>query len=86
MTKQTTWRTPLVILVGGGIILTLAMGVRHTGGLFLQPMTAGHGWSRETFSFAFALQNLISAAVITTGSRFSSKSGRCGEGSCARRA
>ncbi|MGA9396206.1 MAG: MFS transporter, partial [Azonexus sp.] len=59
MNEQTSWRTPLVILVAGGIILTLAMGVRHTGGLFLQPMTASHGWSRETFSFAFALQNLI---------------------------
>lgn len=54
-----TWRTPLLILVIGGIILTLSMGVRHTAGLFLQPMTADHGWSRETFSFAIAVQNLI---------------------------
>ena len=45
MNKQ-TWRTPLVILIAGSIVLTLAMGVRHTGGLFLQPMTADHGWSR----------------------------------------
>jgi len=59
MNKQTNWRTPLVILLAGCVILTLAMGVRHTGGLFLQPMTASQGWSRETFSFAFALQNLI---------------------------
>ena len=59
MNKQTNWRTPLVILLAGCVILTLAMGVRHTGGLFLQPMTASKGWSRETFSFAFALQNLI---------------------------
>jgi predicted MFS family arabinose efflux permease len=35
------------------------MGVRHTAGLFLQPMTADQGWSRETFSFAIALQNLV---------------------------
>ena len=54
-----TWRTPLVILTVGCIILTLSMGVRHTAGLFLQPMTTDHGWSRETFSFAFALQNLV---------------------------
>ncbi len=53
------WRTPLVILVVGCVILTLAMGVRHTAGLFLQPMTASHGWTRETFSFAIALQNLV---------------------------
>lgn len=53
------WRTPVIILVCGSIILTLAMGVRHTAGLFLQPMTQAHGWSRETFSFAIALQNLV---------------------------
>ena len=54
-----TWRTPLLILIAGCLILTLSMGVRHTAGLFLQPMTSDHGWSRETFSFAFALQNLV---------------------------
>lgn len=49
----------MVILLVGCIILTLSMGVRHTAGLFLQPMTADHGWSRETFSFAIAIQNLV---------------------------
>ena len=58
-TTKTSWRTPTVILVVGCIILTLSMGVRHTAGLFLQPMTADHGWSRETFSFAIAIQNLV---------------------------
>ena len=56
---KTAWRTPWVIMIAGCIILTLSMGVRHTAGLFLQPMTLDHGWSRETFSFAIALQNLI---------------------------
>jgi MFS family permease len=59
LSKLASWRSPLVILVAGCIILTLSMGVRHTAGLFLQPMTADQGWSRETFSFAFAIQNLI---------------------------
>lgn len=54
-----TWRTPVLILLCGSVILTLAMGVRHTAGLFLQPMTLDQGWSRETFSFAIALQNLV---------------------------
>jgi MFS family permease len=58
-TTHSTWRTPTLILVAGCTILTLSMGVRHTAGLFLQPMTLDHGWTRETFSFAFALQNLI---------------------------
>jgi MFS family permease len=35
------------------------MGVRHGFGLFLQPMTLAHGWGRETFAFALAIQNLL---------------------------
>src|SRR5262245_11618003 len=54
-----SWRTPAVVLICGGAILTLAMGTRQGFGLFLQPMTLDHGWSRETFAFAIALQNLI---------------------------
>ena len=54
-----SWRTPAVVLICGGTILTLAMGTRQGFGLFLQPMTLDHGWSRETFAFAMALQNLI---------------------------
>jgi MFS family permease len=57
--RAANWRTPLLILIAGCLILTLSMGVRHTAGLFLQPMTADQGWSRETFSFAIALQNLV---------------------------
>jgi MFS family permease len=53
------WRTPGIVLLCGGIILTLAMGTRQGFGLFLQPMTLAHGWSRETFAFALALQNLL---------------------------
>jgi MFS family permease len=53
------WRTPTVVLICGGLIMTLAMGVRHGFGLFLQPMTLDHGWSRETFAFALATQNLL---------------------------
>jgi MFS family permease len=59
MNRQTNWRTPLVVLIFGCLILTLSMGVRHTAGLFLQPMTFSQGWTRETFSFAIAIQNLI---------------------------
>ena len=34
------------------------MGIRHGFGLFLQPITMDRGWSRETFAFAIAVQNL----------------------------
>jgi len=54
-----SWRTPAMVLLCGGLILTLSLGVRHTFGLFLQPMTVEHGWGRETFAFAIALQNLV---------------------------
>lgn len=47
------------VLIAGAIIIAIAMGVRHTFGLFLQPMTLDTGWSRESFALAIALQNLI---------------------------
>jgi MFS family permease len=39
------------------------MGIRHTFGLFLTPMSMEHQWSREVFSFALALQNLMWGAT-----------------------
>lgn len=57
--QTSSWRSPWVILICGSIILTLSMGVRHSVGLFLLPMTSAHGWSRETFALAIALQNLL---------------------------
>ena len=53
------WRTPGVILLCGGIVLTIALGVRHNFGLYLQPMTMDLGIGREVFSFAIAIQNIV---------------------------
>ncbi len=47
------------VLIASGVVLTLAMGVRHGFGFWLQPISQAHGWSRETFSLAIALQNLM---------------------------
>ena len=47
------------MLVCGGIALTIALGVRHNFGLYLQPMTVDLGIGREVFSFAIAIQNLV---------------------------
>ena len=47
------------VLFATGVVLTLAMGVRHGFGFWLQPISQAHGWSRETFSLAIALQNLL---------------------------
>ena len=46
------------VLVWGALILALSMGIRHGFGLWLQPITQARGWTRETFSFAIAIQNL----------------------------
>ncbi len=47
------------ILICGAVILSVSLGVRHTFGLFLQPVILEHGWGREVFAFAIALQNLV---------------------------
>jgi MFS family permease len=57
--SSSNWRTPLVVLICGGIILTLSLGTRHSFGLYLQPMTLDLGWSRQTFAIALAIQNLV---------------------------
>lgn len=46
------------VLLCGGAIVTLSMGIRHGFGLWLLPITQDQGWTRETFSFAIAIQNL----------------------------
>jgi predicted MFS family arabinose efflux permease len=53
--------TPLSIkqvLLCGALIVTLSMGIRHGFGLWLQPITMDRGWTRETFAFALAVQNI----------------------------
>lgn len=46
------------VLLCGALIVTLSMGIRHGFGLWLQPITQAQDWSRQTFSFALAIQNL----------------------------
>ena len=46
------------VLVCGAAIVTLSMGIRHGFGLWLLPITQAQGWTRETFAFAIAVQNL----------------------------
>jgi len=51
------------VLLCGAAIVTVSMGIRHGFGLWLQPITVERGWSRETFAFAIAVQNLAWGAV-----------------------
>lgn len=48
-----------LIVLAGGVIMGVALGIRHVQGLFLQPITLDQGWSRESFGFALAMQNLV---------------------------
>jgi MFS family permease len=53
------WRTPMVMLVCGCLISAVGFGPRAALGLFLTPMSAAHGWSREVFSLALAIQVIV---------------------------
>ena len=46
------------VLICGALIVTLSMGIRHGFGLWLQPISQARDWTRETFSFAIAIQNI----------------------------
>ncbi|MDT9000412.1 MFS transporter [Paucibacter sp. APW11] len=50
------WALPLLC---GGVLMGLALGVRHVQGLFLLPIAFDRGWGRESVALALAAQNLI---------------------------
>lgn len=57
-------RLPLQqLLLCGALVVTLSMGIRHGFGLWLQPIIMERGWSRESFSLAMAVQNLVWGAA-----------------------
>ena len=57
-TRSTKTLSITQVLICGAAIVTLSMGIRHGFGLWLQPITQAQGWTRETFAFAIAIQNL----------------------------
>ena len=61
--KLAVWRTPAVLILAGCAIALIAFGPRSALGQFLTPMSFEHGWGRETFSLAIALQNLLWGAA-----------------------
>jgi len=46
------------VLICGAVIVSVAMGIRHGFGLWLQPMTQEMGWGREDFATAIGVQNI----------------------------
>ncbi|HZP76650.1 MAG TPA: MFS transporter [Pseudolabrys sp.] len=54
-----TWRTPAVVIFCGCLIALLSFGPRSAVGQFLTPLSFAHGWGRDVFSIALAIQNLL---------------------------
>jgi predicted MFS family arabinose efflux permease len=49
----------VAILLGASVMLSLAMGMRQSLGLFVGPVTRDLGFSVSDFTFALALQNIV---------------------------
>ncbi|MBN8965856.1 MAG: MFS transporter [Rhizobiales bacterium] len=60
---KTAWRSPMILIAVGCAIALISFGPRSALGQFLTPLSFEHGWGREAFSFAIALQNLLWGAV-----------------------
>ncbi|MBL0086386.1 MAG: MFS transporter [Ideonella sp.] len=63
------------VLLCGAAVVTLSMGIRHGFGLWLAPITMERGWTRETFSFAMAVQNLAWGLVGPVAGVFADRFG-----------
>jgi predicted MFS family arabinose efflux permease len=72
---ERSWRTPLVVLTAGCLIMCISFGIRAGFGLFLQPMSLEYGWGREVFSFSIALQNLMWGALGAVAGGFADRFG-----------
>ncbi len=59
MTPPSIVRSPWIVLACAAAIVTIAMGVRQSFGLFLRPIEFDIGVGREAFGLAIAIQNLI---------------------------
>ncbi len=61
--RRFSWQTPLIIIASGCAIGLLGFGPRSTLGFFLTPMSTEHGWGREVFALALAMQMLLWGAA-----------------------
>ncbi len=59
MIQPSATRSITRLLVCASLIVALSLGIRHTFGLFMQPMSMDLHWGRGVFSLAIALQNLV---------------------------
>ncbi|HET7715891.1 MAG TPA: MFS transporter [Bauldia sp.] len=52
-----------LVILAGCAIAAINFGPRSTMGFFLTPMSSEHGWGREIFALAIAIQNLVWGAA-----------------------
>lgn len=51
---------PVILLIGAGCLIgMMTAGPRSAAGQFLTPLSFAHGWGRDVFSLAIAVQNLV---------------------------
>ena len=53
------WRSPMVVLTCGTLILLLSFGLRQNLGLYMGVVSTDLAWDRQLFAFALALQSLV---------------------------
>ena len=73
--RRSIFTSPMFIIVCGCLISAITFGVRGTFGLFTAPLSDAHGWSREVYSFAMALQNLVWGAAMPLAGAIADKYG-----------
>jgi MFS family permease len=61
--RSPPWRSPAVALACGCLIALLGFGPRSGLGFFLTPISSDHGWGRDVFALALAIQMLLWGAA-----------------------
>ena len=54
------------VLACGALIVSMAMGIRHGFGLWMQPMTQDMGWGREDFALAVGIQTSAGGCLASS--------------------
>jgi MFS family permease len=58
--RTSAWQTPVILIILAGCTIgLLTAGPRSAAGQFLTPLSFAHGWGRDVFSLAIAIQNII---------------------------
>jgi MFS family permease len=57
------WRSPIVIVLCGCLIAVIGFGARFGLAFLLIPISSAHGWGRDVFSLALAIQMLLWGAA-----------------------